>query len=556
MLAEGELHAINILNKNLYITSGYRTHKDNKTCTKGRRDAILNICFFCILLQIMTSKNSFFAGFSYIQNYIREGEEMANNKDMQRGFLDKHFFLQEYGTDVKTEVISGITTFVTMAYIIFVNPTILMQAGMNTKGLLGADAINAGLNVANDPVVGAVFVATIIASVIATLIMGLFANAPFALGPGMGMNAFFTFTVVLTLHYSWQAALAIVFISGIINILITATSLRMMIVNAIPESLKKAIGAGIGLFIALVGFINSGIIVGNPDTLVTMGSFKSAGTLLAVIGLIITAVLMVLNVKGSMLLGIIATTLIGIPMGVTTIPQNFSFFAKPPSLSPTLFKLNFGELVRLTPGSTVGQVFMGLTTVLIAFILSDMFDTIGTFIGVSEKTGVLEENPKIPKSKGMFPTKMERALFADATATSIGALLGTSNTTTFVESSAGISEGGRTGLTSVVVSLLFLISLFFAPIVGLVPTQATAPALIIVGVLMMSPIMSINFDDFSEAFPAFMTIVMMPFSYSIANGLAAGFIFYPLVKLVMGKGKEVSPIMYVFAVLFILRFVL
>lgn len=469
-----------------------------------------------------------------------------------RGFLERYFKLSEHGTTVKTEIIAGITTFITMAYIIFVNPSILMQAGMNAKGLLGPVATK-GLNVFNDPVVGSVFVATILSSVVATLVMGLFANVPFALAAGMGMNAFFTYYVVLTLKYTWQAALALALISGLINIIITATKLRILIIKAIPESLRSAIGAGIGLFIAIIGMVNGGIVVKNPDTLVTLGNFKHPDTILTVIGIVLIAILMTLRVKGSILIGIVLTTIIGIPMGITPIAQLKTIVEMPPSLAPTFMKLDFAGLLHPGTGGSFISVLTGLITVILAFSLADMFDAIGTFIGTGMKTGIFsDENEQ--KRRGKFGTRFERALFADAIGTSIGSFLGTSTITTYVESAAGISEGGRTGLTSVVVAILFLLSLFFAPLVGIVPPQATAPALIIVGTLMIGSVTKINFEDFSEAFPAFMTIALMPFTYSISNGIAAGFIFYPITKIVMGKAKEVHPLMYIIAIFFLLRF--
>jgi AGZA family xanthine/uracil permease-like MFS transporter len=466
------------------------------------------------------------------------------------------FKLQENNTTVKTEVIAGITTFITMAYIIFVNPSLLAQSGMNSKGLFFGDVAKAGLTVGNDPIIGSIFVATALSAIIGTLIMGLVANVPFAQAAGMGLNAFFTFYVVGTAKYSWQAALAAVFICGLINIFITVTKIRIAIVNAIPESLKNAIGAGIGLFIALIGFKEAGIVVSDPATLVAFGNVKSPTTMLALFGLFVTVALMVKRVKGSMLLGIVITTVVGVIAQVgfdaklnIFMPENLNIFSMPPSLAPTFLKLSFSELFTAQTG------ILTAITIIVSFSLVDTFDTIGTFIGTGAKTGIFDEKNDVPK-KGMFPRKIDKALFADATATSIGALLGTSNVTTYVESAAGISEGGRTGLTSVVVAICFFLSLFIAPLVGIVPAQATAPALIIVGVLMISSIMKIDFDNFEEALPAFLTVVIMPFTYSIANGIAAGFIFYTVVKLVRGKAKEVHPIMYVFAILFILKFIM
>lgn len=467
------------------------------------------------------------------------------------------FKLKENKTNVKTEVVAGITTFITMAYIIFVNPQILSWAGMNVKGLIGPDAVaGAKLSASTDPIIGAVFVATILSAIIATLIMGLYANVPFAQAAGMGMNAFFTFFVVMTSKYSWKAALAAVFICGIINLIITVTKVRIAIVNAIPTSLKNAIGAGIGLFIALIGLKGAGLVMPSPDTLVTFGNLKDPKTLLAVFGLILTIILMVKKVKGSILISIIVTTIVGIiaqkafgaKMDII-LPETFKVFSLPPSLSHTFMKLSFKELFSAKTG------FLTAVTIIISFSLVDTFDTLGTFIGASSKTNIFTDENEVPR-KGLFPRKIDRAMLADASATSIGALLGTSNVTTYVESLAGISAGGRTGLTSVVVAICFALALFISPIVGIVPAQATAPALIVVGILMVSALTEVNFTDFEEAVPAFFTVVIMPFTYSIANGIGFGFIFYTLIKIIKGKAKEVHPIMYIFTLLFILKFAL
>ncbi|MDI3533797.1 MAG: adenine/guanine/hypoxanthine permease [Thermosediminibacterales bacterium] len=457
--------------------------------------------------------------------------------------LEKIFKLKENGTTVKTEVIAGFTTFITMAYIIFVNPSILRMAGMNSEGALGDAALK--FNAFNDPVVGAVMVATVLSAALATFIMGVYANYPFALAPGMGLNAFFTFTVVLTMGLSWQTALGAVFISGLVFIIITVTGIREAIVNAIPLSLKNAVSAGIGLFIALIGFVNAKIVVSNPATVVGLGNFTDKKVLLALIGLVITGILMARRVKGAILLGILITTAIGIPMGVVTIGKGFSPVSMPPSLAPTLFKLNF-EALNVPEGGRVFDAVIAFIAVILSFTYVDLFDTLGTLVGTGAKAGMLDKEGKLPR--------INKAMMADAVGTSVGALLGTSTVTTYVESTAGIMEGGKTGLTSVVVSLLFLVSLFLAPVAGLVPAEATAPALIIVGVLMMGAVREIDFSDFTEALPAFITIVAMPFSYSIANGIAAGLIFYPIVKIVAGRAKEVHPIVYVLALLFIIRF--
>lgn len=454
--------------------------------------------------------------------------------------MDSFFKLKENKTDVKTEIMAGITTFVTMAYIIFVNPNVLKLAGMNEAGALGDAAAGIGFE---DPIVGSIFVATCVAGAIGTLIMGLYANLPFGLAPGMGLNAFFTYGVVLGLGYTWQEALAAVFISGILFIILTITGLREAIVNALPDSLKRAIGGGIGLFIALIGFQQGHIIVDNPATLIGFGDFTQNATIVTLIGLLIIGVLMTRGIKGSILIGIIATTIISIPLGVTTVPTGFSFSI--PSIAPTLFKADFVGLLNLGEVGLIGAI-MSVVTVVISFSLVDMFDTIGTLVGTGAKAGFIQEDGRLKN--------MNKALFADSIATSVGALLGTSTTTTFVESASGVSEGGRTGLTAVTTGILFLLSLFLAPLVGMVPAEATAPALIVVGVLMMTSIKHIDFEDFSEALPAFLTMAIMPFSYSIANGIAAGLIFYPITKITTGKGKEVHPAIYVLAILFILRF--
>ncbi|MGE5628329.1 MAG: NCS2 family permease [Solirubrobacterales bacterium] len=466
------------------------------------------------------------------------------NSDKSLSFLDSFFKLSENKTNVKTEILAGLTTFITMAYIIFVNPSILMQSGMNAKGLVGDAAVKAGLSAINDPVVASIFAATCIAAAVGTLVMALYANLPFAQAPGMGLNAFFTYSVCLTLGYSWQQALAAVFVSGIIFIIITVTSIREKIVDALPHNLKLAISGGIGLFIALIGMKSGGIIVANPETLVTFGSFTNPHALLTIIGIVITAVLMARQVKGSILIGILLTTLVGIPFGITHM-TGINFISTPPSLAPTFFALDFKGLLGVGNASLVGA-FTSLIMVIITFSLVDLFDTIGTLVGTAQKAGMIEPDGRVKN--------MNKALLSDAVATTAGALLGTSTVVTYVESTSGVSEGGRTGLTSLTVSILFILALFFSGLVGVVPSEATAPALIIVGVLMMSSVTKINFDDFTEALPAFFTIAIMPFSYSIANGIAAGIIFYPIAKLATGRGKDVHPIVYILAALFILRF--
>jgi AGZA family xanthine/uracil permease-like MFS transporter len=450
--------------------------------------------------------------------------------------MDRLFKLKEHGTNARTEVLAGLTTFVTMAYIMFVNPQILSKTGMDA---------------------GAVFVATILAASIATFIMAFVANVPYALAPGMGMNAFFTFTVCMGMKIPWEQALAIVFICGLINILITVTKIRKMIIYAIPQSLQYAISGGIGLFIAYIGFMDGHLLDFTPDSaanpigafskvIPALVNFSDPVSVLTLIGVVIIVVLMLLRVKGSILIGILAATVIGIPMGVTKIPEmNFAI----PSLGPTFFKLDIGGLF-----SDPSQLFKILTLIL-AFSLADTFDTIGTFLGTGRKTKIFDAADEESLQKGSgFSSKLDRALFADATATSVGALFGTSNTTTYVESAAGIEAGGKTGMTSAVVGILFLVSLFLSPIALMVPAAATAPALIIVGILMMESIAKVAWSEFEDAASAFFTAVVMPFSYSIATGVAAGFIFYCLAKIVRGKAKEVHPIMYIVTALFLLKY--
>lgn len=457
--------------------------------------------------------------------------------------MEKFFKLKENGTTVKTEIIAGTTTFLTMAYILFVNPSMLELAGMDKD---------------------AVFVATILAAVVGTLVMGLVANVPFAQAPGMGLNAFFTFTVVLGMGFTWQQGLGIVFICGVINIIITTTKVRKTIINAIPVSLQYAISGGIGLFIAYCGlkqarFINFGVESANAisegasyfDAVPSLTNFQDPIAVLALIGLVITIVLMVLKVKSAIFLGIILTTIVGIFTGVTVVPDLATLDFSIPSLAPTFLQLDIKGLF-----ANPEKIFLAFTTIF-AFSLSDTFDSIGTFLGTGRKAGIFDANDeKLFQEGNSFNSKLEKALFADATATSIGALLGTSNTTTFVESAAGIGQGGRTGLTSVTTAALFLVSLFFAPIIGMVPGAATAPALIVVGILMMDSLRNIDWHDFNIATPAFFMIAFMPLTYSISNGVAAGFISYCIVKICKREAKDVHPVMYICSLLFLLNFVI
>ncbi|HHY59349.1 MAG TPA: NCS2 family permease [Clostridia bacterium] len=427
------------------------------------------------------------------------------------------FKLQENGTNVKREITAGITTFMTMAYIIFVNPTILSDTGMPW---------------------GAVFTATCLAAAFATFLMAFLANYPFALAPGMGLNAYFAYTVVQQLGLSWQGALAAVFISGLIFVLLTLTKAREAIVNAIPMSLKLAVSAGIGLFIALIGFHNAGIIVGNPDTLVQLGDFSQPGVQLAILGLVITGALVVRRVKGALLLGILLTTLLGIPLGVTAT-QDFRLFSAPPSLRETFgaFTAGFQEVLAF-----------GIIPIIFAFTFVDLFDTIGTLVGVSSKAGLLDEAGRLPRAN--------RALLADAVGTVFGSIAGTSTVTTYVESAAGVAEGGRTGLTAVTAAVLFLVALFFSPLIGLVPAAATAPVLIIVGIFMMEPVMRIDFTDYLEAIPAFLAIVMMPFAYSIAEGIVFGVLSYTILHLLAGKFAKINLTLGILSILFVIRFLI
>ncbi|MBS6466063.1 MAG: NCS2 family permease [Clostridium sp.] len=457
--------------------------------------------------------------------------------------LEKLFHLKENNTTVKTEILAGITSFMTMAYILAVNPSILAAAGMDQ---------------------GAVFTATALASLLGTLCMALFANYPFALAPGMGLNAYFAYTVVIGMGYSWQTALTAVFVEGVIFIILSVTNVREAIFNAIPANLKVAVSVGIGLFIAFIGLQNAKIVIGG-STLVQLFSvakynevngvnatFNDVGitVLLAIIGVIITAILVVKNVKGNILWGILITWVLGIicqltgvyvpnaELGFYNLLPDFSNGISIPSLAPVFCKMNFSGILSLN-----------FIVVIFSFLFVDLFDTIGTLIGVSSKAGMLDENGKLPRIKG--------ALLADAVATTAGAALGTSTTTTFVESASGVSEGGRTGLTSVTTAVLFGLSLLLSPIFLAIPSFATAPALIIVGFYMLTNVVNIDFSDYSEAIPCFICIIAMAFFYSISEGIAMGVISYVAINLITGKVKEkkISILMYILAVLFILKYI-
>lgn len=441
--------------------------------------------------------------------------------------MERFFKLKEHGTTVKTEIIAGLTTFFAMAYIIFVNPSYLSQAGMDYTSVL---------------------VATCVSAAIGCFLTAFLANVPFAQAPGMGLNAFFTFSVCFSMHYTWQQALTIVFISGILFLIIAVSPVRSKIISSIPAPLKAAISAGIGLFICFIGLLNADIVKLTGDTIVDgvvvgtdfsdLGAILTSGPALALIGVLITGVLMAWKVKGAMFLGIIATTLIGIPMGLTHAPSTLTENAI--TLAPTLFKFDFGGLFS--------HGVLPVVTAIVTFAMCDCFDTVGTLIGTASNAGMLDKDGNLPHG--------DKALVADACATVVGACLGTSTVTTFVESSTGISEGGRTGLTSVVVGILFLLSVVFAPIAGIIPTQATAPALIIVGMLMIGNVAKIDWSDIEVALPCFLTIIMMPFAYSISDGIGFGFISYCVLKIFRGKFKEVPVLMYVLSALFILMYAL
>lgn len=449
--------------------------------------------------------------------------------------IEKLFRLKENNTTVEAEVVGGITTFMTMAYILAVNPTMLAAAGMDKT---------------------AVLLATALAAFVGTIIMALLANYPFALAPGMGLNAYFTYTVCGTMGYPWQVALAAVFVEGIIFILLSLTNVREAIFNAIPRNLKNAVSAGIGLFIAFIGLQGAYLVVDNPSTLLTYVDFagdihtKGICAILAFLGLIFTIVLYVKNVKSAILLGIMFTWVLGMvcqSVGIYTVDVENGFY----SLYPTLEMTDFTAL-----GKTFGQVFtadfsnvgiLNFIAVLFAFLFVDMFDTLGTLIGVATKADMLDENGRLPRIK--------QALVADAVATTAGAVLGTSTTTTLVESSAGVAAGARTGLASIVTGILFLLSIFLSPIFCAIPGFATAPALIFVGFLMISSVLDIDFSDLTEAVPAYLCLLCMPMMYSISEGIAVGIISYVIINVICGKGKKITPLMYVLAILFIGKYI-
>ncbi len=428
------------------------------------------------------------------------------------GLLDRFFELKKNGTTTRIELEAGLTTFLTMSYIVFVNPNILKDAGV--------------------PFDGAVF-ATCIAAALGTLLMGLLANYPFGLAPGMGINAYFTYTVVVSMKYDWRVALGAVFLSGLIFVVLTFLRVRAMIVDAIPATLKTAVAVGIGMFIAFIGLKNAGVIVADPATFVTVGKISAVPTLLSLGGLVVTGALFARGHRSAFIMGILIVTVTAMAIGQAPRPSGIVSI---PDWRSTFLQLDIP-----------GALSLGLLDVVFVFLFVDMFDTIGSLVGLGRQAGMMAPDGRLPR--------INRALFADAAATVGGSLLGTSTVTTYIESSTGVSEGGRTGLTAVVIALLFIAAVFFTPVAGAIPAIATAPALIIVGALMIKAVREIPWDDVTEAIPAFVTILAMPLTFSIANGLALGFILYPLMKLVTGRWREASPLVYVLALLFILRYI-
>ncbi|MCT2536780.1 NCS2 family permease [Aquibacillus koreensis] len=431
--------------------------------------------------------------------------------------MKKYFQFDALGTNYRKESMAGVTTFLAMAYILFVNPDLLSATGMDQ---------------------GAIFTATALAAAVGTLIMGLLAKYPVALAPGMGLNAFFAFTVVIGWEIPWETALAGVLVSGLIFIVLTLTGVREKVINAIPANLKLAVGAGIGLFIAFIGFQNAGIIVNDDATLVSLGDLSAGPTLLAIFGIIVTVILLAANIKGGVFYGMIITAIVGMFFGQVPYPTSINDIIGPvPSLEPT-----FGQAFL-----HLGDVFtIQMLVVILTFLFVDFFDTAGTLVAVANKAGLMKDN-KLPRAG--------KALFADSAATVVGATLGTSTTTSYVESTTGVSAGGRTGFASIVTAALFLLALVFSPLLGMVTSSVTAPALIIVGVLMCSALKEIEWDQFEVAVPAFLTVIAMPLAYSIATGIAMGFVFYPITMVVRGKAKEINPIMWGLFVIFILYFI-
>ena len=429
--------------------------------------------------------------------------------------LEKLFKLAENKTTVRKELVAGLITFLTMSYVLIVNPNILSQAGMDKSAL---------------------FTATALVSIVGTLFMAFFANLPIAQAPGMGLNSFFAFTVVLGMGYSWQFALTAVFIEGLIFLILTFCNVRELIVNKIPQSLKDAIPVGIGLFITFIGLQNAGIVINNDHTLVGLGSMADKQVWVALLGLVVIGVLFVRNVPGAMLIGIVISTIFALILGVAKMPEG-SLLSLPPDLSPVFFKFEWTQIFTF-------DMFI----VVFTFLMVNMFDTIGTLLAVASKAGLIDKD-------GNFP-KVKNALFADAVGTTVGAIIGTSTVTSYVESVSGVASGGRTGLTSVSTACLFAVALFLAPVFLIVPASATAPALIIVGLFMINSILKINFDDFTEAIPAFLTMIMMPFTYSIAQGIVFGMLGYVIIKLLSGRAKDISVTVYVIGVIFLIKMII
>lgn len=438
-------------------------------------------------------------------------------QNSENSFFEKVFKLKENNTDVKTEVIAGFTTFVTLAYILAVNPGILGETGMDR---------------------GSVFTATVLASIIATVIMALYANYPFVLSAGMGLNAFFTFAVVIGMKKSWQFALSAVFIEGIIFLLLTFIKAREAIVNSIPVNLKSAVSVGIGLFIAFIGLQGAGIVVKNDATAVSLGSLTSPSALVCIFGLLLCTALLIYKIKGAILISVIASTIVGIPLGVTHLPQN-GLVSLPPSVMPTA--------MAFTQVTMQDILSMDMLFCVVTFLFVDLFDTIGMLVGTASKVGMLDDKGNLPRAS--------QALLADAVGTTVGAMLGTSTITTFAESAAGISEGGRTGLTGMASSLLFAVALFFAPLFTSIPSAATAPALIMVGLFMLENIKNVNFENYDDAVPAFLTMIMMPLAYSIGDGVMFGIMSYTICKVFAKKYSEPSIVMYILTVLFAIKIV-
>ncbi len=426
--------------------------------------------------------------------------------------LEQLFQLKKHNTNVRTELLGGITIFMTMAYILAVNPLILSSTGMDRD---------------------AVFTATALSSFVAIVIMAVFANLPVALAPGMGLNAFFAYTVVLQMGYSWEMAITAVFLEGIIFIILSVLKVREAIIDSIPVNIKHAISVGIGFFIALIGFSNAGIIVQNSATLVSLGDMSDKSVLLALGGIVIMSVLLIFKVKGALIIGIIITTVIAIPLNLTRLPEG-GLVSLPPSLSPVFAKFDFSRVFTWE-----------MALVVFTFLFVDLFDTVGTLVGVCSKAKLMDSRGRIPR--------VTQALLADAIGTTAGAVLGTSTVTSYVESATGVQAGGRTGLTALTTGILFLISLFFAPLFTMIPGAATAPALVLVGLFMISPIQKINLDDYAESIPVFLTIIMMPLTYSISEGIAFGMLSFVFIKVLTGKWKQVSAVMFILAIFFILK---